>query len=162
MRTAIQSFAGHDPRLTGLYEYWLSIQPVNGLLPARRDFDPVDVPQVLPWLWLVDVQREPLRFKYRLIGTELVAAIGHNATGKCLDEVHPRFTSSAGYQQLVNAATLAEVGFLRGSATYDGGRSQGKFERLILPLATNGREVDMLLGLTVFIAAKPLAARMGP
>jgi hypothetical protein len=49
--------------------YWegkLSGRP----MPTRRDFDPVfEIPHLLPWIMLVDVLREPLDFRYRLIGT---------------------------------------------------------------------------------------------
>jgi len=48
--------------------YWES--KLNGRrMPARRDFEPVfEIPHLLPWVILVDVLREPLDFRYRVIG----------------------------------------------------------------------------------------------
>src|SRR5690348_8213244 len=43
-----------DHRLRELYEYWRSRHPAEGVLPGRQHFDPVDVPKLLPWIWLVD------------------------------------------------------------------------------------------------------------
>ena len=140
-----------DERIAELYGYWQSIHPAKGRLPGRQHFDPVDVPQLLPWIWLIEFQRHPLRLKYRLAGTEHVLALGRDPTGYWLDEVHPRFAMSSGYPQFVAAIARAEIGFHKGSAVYYQGRERKRVERLILPLARNGRDVDMLLGLTVFM-----------
>src|SRR5260221_4000565 len=92
-----------DERIVELYRYWLAIHPARGLIPGRQHFDPVDVPRLLPLLWLIEFQRHPLRFKYRLVGTEHVQALGRDPTSQWLDEVHVRFTTSSGYRQLVTA-----------------------------------------------------------
>jgi hypothetical protein len=42
-------------------------------------------------LFLLDVNRDPRRFEYRLVGTEFSRLIGRNLTGRYLDEVHPGF-----------------------------------------------------------------------
>jgi hypothetical protein len=54
-------------------------------MPARADFDPVDVPQILPNITITDVFYDPLRFRYRLIGTAITELTGRDATGKWLD-----------------------------------------------------------------------------
>ena len=51
-------------------------------MPARRDFDPVfEIPHLLPWVILVDVLRDPLDFRYRLIGTGIAAQAHRDHTG---------------------------------------------------------------------------------
>ena len=42
-------------------------------MPSRRDLDPCEIPQLLPYLILVDVFSDPPDFRYRLIGTQIVA-----------------------------------------------------------------------------------------
>jgi len=137
-----------DKRTAELYGYWLSIRPSPGLLPGRRNFRPTDIPRLLQWIWLVDVQRKPLRFKYRLVGTAHVDAAGSNPTGRWYDEVHPRFRGSTAYPQFVAAVERAQIAFYRGPPVYVVDKDYKTIERLILPMAQNGRDVDMLLAIT--------------
>src|SRR5258708_34032350 len=99
-----------DERTVELYRYWLALHPARGLIPGRQHFDPVDVPRLLPLLWLIEFQRHPLRFKYRLVGTEHVQALGRDPTSQWLDEVHVRFTTSSGYRQFVTSVGRGEGG----------------------------------------------------
>ena len=63
--------ASAHPKVSALYEYWKSITPDPGRLPGRQHLDPADIPTLLPNIWLLDVLEAPLRFRYRLIGTEI-------------------------------------------------------------------------------------------
>ncbi|WP_350057739.1 PAS domain-containing protein [Nisaea sp.] len=56
-----------------LLSYWMAIHP-GDRIPARADFDPLAVPKTLPNLVLTDVEREPYRFRVRLMGTGIVQA----------------------------------------------------------------------------------------
>jgi hypothetical protein len=138
-----------DARIDALYRYWLSIRPPPGRLPGRKLFSPTAIPQLLRLIWLADVQRKPLRFKYRLVGTEHVEAAKLDPTGRWYDEVHPRFAQSSAYPQFVAAAERAEIAFYRGPPVYVMDAKFRTIERLILPMAQDGSEVDMLLGITV-------------
>jgi hypothetical protein len=146
-----------DERIVDLYRYWLSIHPARGVLPGRQHLDPVAVPKLLPWLWLIEFERNPLRFRYRLMGTEQVVAIGRDGTGKWLDEVHPGFAASSAYPQFVAAVERGESGFHKGAAINARERSWMSVERLVLPMAKNGRDVDLLLGMSVFMPAAAAA-----
>src|SRR6185312_7513509 len=88
-----------DERITQLYCHWISMHPARGVLPGRQHFDPVDVPQLLSALWLVNVHRHPLRFQCRLLGTEQVRIMGRDVSGQWMDEAHPTFTRSASYPE---------------------------------------------------------------
>ena len=138
-----------DARVAALYRYWLSIRPGAGLLPGRKHFSPTALPSLLRWIWLADIQRHPLRFKYRLIGTEHVEATGSDLTGHWYDEVHPRFEQSSAYPLLAAVAEHAQITFYRGVPVYVIDAKYKIIERLVLPLASDGKAVDMLLGITV-------------
>jgi hypothetical protein len=147
-----------DERIVELYRYWLSIHPARGVLPGRQHFDPVMVPKLLPWIWLAEFEQNPLRFRYRLVGTEQVVALGRDATGKWLEEVHPGFAASAAYRQFVAAVERSDVGFHKGAAINHRQRNWMSVERLVLPMARNGHDVDLLLGISVFMPAAAAAA----
>jgi hypothetical protein len=83
-----------DARIRQLYDYWQAICPAADVLPGRQHLDPVHIPKLLPWLWLVDVhQGESLRFKFRLVGTEQVVLRGRDPTGPRPSVGRPRASS---------------------------------------------------------------------
>ena len=79
------------PKIRQLRDYWLSLHPAEHLLPGRQHVDPAGIARLLPQLFLVDIEPDPLRFKYRLVGTEYVLMMGRDLTGEYLDAVHPGF-----------------------------------------------------------------------
>ncbi|HEX3497840.1 MAG TPA: PAS domain-containing protein, partial [Stellaceae bacterium] len=90
---ATYSFCGPDtdrsswnPRIAQFFDYWLSIKPGNGL-PGRQHFDPLDIPLLMPRVWMLDVLRAPLRYRYRLAGTKEVETLQREVTGLMFDEV---------------------------------------------------------------------------
>jgi hypothetical protein len=145
-----------DARVRQLYEHWLGLRPGPGILPGRQHFDPVALPvSLLPLLWLADIERAPLRFRYRLLGTEHVRVFGRDYTGQWIDEAHPDFVGSAAYSQFIAAAERGEVGYRCGNTLILLPKDYRSMERLILPLARDGREVDMLLAISVYHRAAP-------
>jgi hypothetical protein len=148
------AFHLEDPRLRRFYEYWLSkCRP--GRLAGRTDIDPVEIPDLLPWIMLVDPVATPsgCRYRLRLVGTGIVARTGRDSTGKWYDEVlTPRDVArfSAIYAEII--ATRQPHHY---RADMDLGRLEGRehlrYERLMCPLATDGTTVDMLAGLMVFL-----------
>src|SRR5688572_27444072 len=73
-------------RVHRLHEYWRSKAGAQGSVPRRRDIDPTELPDLLPNLMLLDVERNPLRFRYRLVGTRIVDFSYRDFTGTYLDE----------------------------------------------------------------------------
>jgi hypothetical protein len=64
-----------DRRLAQLYDYWLS-RKGSRRFPSRGDIDPLDFRYVLGHVMLVDVLRDPVRFRVRLAWQR------HGAAGK--------------------------------------------------------------------------------
>jgi hypothetical protein len=137
------------PKVRALYDLWRGLRP-DGTLPGRRDFDPVVVPRLLPNIWLVDVQAQPMRFRYRLLGTAVVFAMGRDLRGSWFDDAHPEFAGSPFAEELVAVANERAPRHHRGPPFVRHIRDVAGLERIILPLAADGVTVDMLLCLTVF------------
>lgn len=116
-------------------------------MPARADFDPVEMVPLLPHLFLVDVAEagDLRRFRYRLIGTAIVTLLGRDSTGKWADDaLHG--DNAPGIQGLFSLAseTRAPV-VVKGHLFFISERSWTFVEGLLLPLSANGADVDMLL-----------------
>lgn len=75
-----------DPRLRRLFAYWLEKRG-DRPFPAKAEIDPVAFPYVLGYVTLVDVERSPRRYRFRLDGSVLVALSGSDYTGRYLDEL---------------------------------------------------------------------------
>jgi hypothetical protein len=131
-----------EPRLQKLYAYWSAARG-DRRLPARRDIDPVDLSYALGHIMLVDVLRDPLRFRVRLHGTEMAMRADYDLTGKLLDELP--LSDFRDYviercRQLVESGQPLRVQQERSI----GGRLHG-YEAVWLPLSEDGTTVNMLM-----------------
>ena len=82
--TAIEQ--NKSPMVRSLHAWWLAHRGPSGI-PDRRDLDPASFRTVLPNLFITDVEPEPFRIRYRLVGTKAVRTIGFDITGRYLDEL---------------------------------------------------------------------------
>ena len=136
-------------KIARFFRYWRAIHPAAGL-PGRRHFYPLAIPSLLPGIWLLDIQREPFRLRYRLAGTETVEAIGVEVTGKWMDEVNPRLVQEQAYLDRYRAIVQQKLpGWRRGPPLLMSKRVR-TIENIVCPLAADGSTVDMLVALTVF------------
>lgn len=73
-----------DGRLARLYRYWWDKRG-NRPAPNRADLNPTEIPDLLPIVHLIDVSWDPISFRHRLVGTELVERLERDVTGKTVD-----------------------------------------------------------------------------
>jgi hypothetical protein len=145
--------AGWHPRLQALYRYWCRIHPAEGKLPGRQHLDPADIPEYLPQLWLLDVQREPIRLRYRLVGTRIVEMAGRELTGLWLDEVHPHVAQDArAFERFQRVVTTGRPDHRRGRPALFLAHQADftEIENTFFPFARDGRTVDMIMVYSIF------------
>ncbi len=146
-------FENADSRLHRLYQYW--DQKRDGrAMPARRDIEPIDLVPLLPHLMMVDVEEGP-RFRYRLFGTAVAEAFGSDPTGRYIDEVmvgaYKAFLLGLYGDLMVSKRPVY-------STSIYGGKREGQLwtQRLMLPLSSNGKDVDKVIAIQVFVHGSPL------
>lgn len=128
-----------------LHEYWQARSSRRGAMPLRQDIEPGELRDLLPFIMLVDVEQDPLRFRYRLVGTRVVEFNHQEFTGLYLGAI--------GWQdeQLlldayidVTATRLPLFGYytweLRSGAL-------GNCEFVLLPLADEQGRINQVLSL---------------
>jgi hypothetical protein len=143
------SRSGWHPLCRTFYDYWLSISPPGGL-PGRQHLSPLDIVSLLPRIWMLDVVRTPLRFRYRLIGTGETAAMGRELTGQWIDEAHPEFLTNRRISDRYRfMAHCGQPTWRRGPARWRRNRLHTTIENCIVPLAADGTNVDILFALSV-------------
>lgn len=130
------------PMLANLLAYWHQKRGQRAM-PARADIEPAELKALLPHIFMVDVEYEPFRLRYRLVGSALVDVLGQDIKGKYLDEMPLLFrTFAAGaYEEVlkVRGPCYKEV---RGIAAY----FRVAYRRLLLPLSTDGQTINIILG----------------
>jgi hypothetical protein len=153
MTARMDETSSWHPKVAALHAYWQARRPTAGRLPSRAAIDPADIPNLLPNLFLLDVIESPLRFRYRLVGTRLIYAGNRELTGLLMEEAHPNLFTAAPYADYPACVREQRVGHWSGAPVFDRNREHARIERLLLPLAADGRRVDMILGLAVFFDA---------
>ncbi len=131
-----------DPNLRKLLDYWVSKRGGRDF-PSRTDIDPNEFRYALGWIMLVDVAYEPLRFHFRLFGSELAARTNFDMTGKDLSELPDakfRAHTVQAWEETIATRRPTSAKFL--------GMLKDRlvqYESLRLPLSSDGRSIDMLL-----------------
>ncbi len=143
-----------SPQLRELIGYWLAIHPRHAL-PPRAAFDPAAVPKVLRNVVLTDVERDPYRFRVRLMGSAVAAAFGRDFTGQYIEDALPSVRSTAIYNDRVQVAESGLPNYYYGGSTMPFRLDFAPIERVYLPFASDGELVDMILGMVVYLAGGP-------
>ena len=135
-----------------LFAYWAGLRR-RGALPGRRDLDPGRIKRLLPTVSLTQVVRDPLDYRLRLAGTGLYGVYGGEITGKRLTDVYN--TAAAEYWRAELDQVVAERRPRAGQHSMAWrGASHTTLLWLRLPLATNGRDVDVILGYDAVLAPR--------
>ncbi len=130
-----------------LYDYWRRLRG-DRLAPSRSDIDPVDIPRdLLPNLMLIEVEHDPLDFRFRLSGTQTDTLVNRNLTGaRLLDLPPPKFTRSM-HDDLTRMAQDLLPQFVHVSFKLDDGRVRRNYRALRLPLCDAEGGLEMVLSL---------------
>jgi hypothetical protein len=141
-------------RLERARGYWGS-KLAGRPMPARSDLDPVEIPDLLPFIVLTDITHHPFEMRYRLVGTGVVARCSYDYTGL-------RFT------QLPNKGPGSRIWELRATAVserrpvyedqvpYVGpSRYVRQVREVHLPLSEDGRHVNMIFSVFHFDETDP-------
>jgi hypothetical protein len=121
---------------------------------ARRDIDPLEFSYILGNVVLLDVEHEPLRFHYRLVGSVLAAGTGYDLTGSYVDD-HP----DVEYRAYVLARYRETVVSRRPTGgTYDLflDRKLRQYQCLRVPLSDDGETINMIVA--AFILGEPTSS----
>ncbi len=141
-----------DARLQRAVDWWHERCAALGRLPGRGDVDPAAWPGLLAHLYLIDVIGGGARYRWRLIGTAVTELAGRDVTGRFMDELYDAVTypdATASYDRVVaSRRPLRSFGTLAFA-----GRDYSGFESVEVPLAADGAEIDLILGLCLGIRA---------
>ncbi len=131
-------------KLRDIYRYWRG-KCREGAFPSRADIDPTEIPALLPHVILVDVVDDGRDFRYRLLGTHIVASVGFEFTGQLVSEFmrdHEEEMRAQDYHRLVESREPRHV--ISHMIAFGG--DYMRYERVLCPLSSNGEAIDMIFG----------------
>lgn len=130
------------PLLRRLFEYWFD-KAAGRMAPARGDIDPVDFSYAIGWTTLVDVLETGAEFQARVFGGGMAMMAGQELTGR---------TSAAMQDPELRQAIVTNLRWvvtnrkpLRIYREQTTAQRRYRYETVILPLSSDGRQVDQLL-----------------
>ncbi|MBL8688433.1 MAG: PAS domain-containing protein [Rhodospirillaceae bacterium] len=135
-----------DARLQRLFVLWTEAT-ASGKPPPKKFIDPGKFGDLMEWLFVYRVERNPLRFFYLVSSQKLVRRFGFDMTGKYVDE-HPDPVARKGI--LANFTAVVTTGKPHGRLSVR--RLFGHdmtTEALVLPLAGPDGTIDHLLALQI-------------
>jgi hypothetical protein len=136
----IELRSAHSRRL---YDDWKARRR-GRVFPARADFDPLELRYIIGNLSLLDVLREPVRFRYRVHSTNMTQWLGFDLTGKEID-ASPNPERGAAIKDHFAAVVERGEPIARLHEWLGGNHRRLKHEALVLPLSRDGATIDMIM-----------------
>jgi hypothetical protein len=130
-----------DARLRGLWAYWAGKRD-GAALPGRAAISPLEMRSWLGNLLLMDVVAGGSDFRYRLHGTQLVQLFGADLTGRLVGSLAVRDVDRLLAE---GRHVVASRDWHYTEETVVAEKQHIAIAKLILPLAANARDVDMLV-----------------
>jgi hypothetical protein len=141
------------PAVCRFYEYWRQAAP-PGRLPGRQHIAPEDMVPLLPRLWMLDIFRDPLRFRYRLVGTDITRSVQRELTGLWLDEAQPESVQNVNLRDRYRfIMETGQATWRRGPTLWHRDPTHRLVENLLAPLAADGATVDKIIAVSVLFDA---------
>jgi hypothetical protein len=137
-----------DPEIRRFVEYWQA-KRLGLRYPARAALDPLDFRYVLGDVVLIETHRPSVGsgdawdFRYRLIGSNVVARDGYDLTNKSLDDLpEPEYRARIRTTWTAVCESGQPAHYVRDLVLDDRRRC---YEVVVMPLASNGQDIDMLI-----------------
>lgn len=148
-----------NARMRTLFHYWES-KLGNRPVPLKKQIDPVEIPKLLEYILMAEVQEAEKRYRFLNVGTHVVQAIGHEFSWKLFAEARLG-AALKGFTDLYDfVRTSGEPVFFSGSLFWKN-RDYLRFDEVLLPLSRTGERIDCFIGAMVFPEADNLQRRLG-
>jgi hypothetical protein len=134
-----------DSRLLRAVEYWRR-KAAGRPMPDRRDLNPAEIPDLLPWIVLWDVV--PGGFRIRLAGTAICEAHGREVRGYDFETLHGAGAAiiKPEYEYVVRekAPHYAE------RTMWWNHRSYRTYRRVLLPFTNGGTDCTLIMNVACY------------
>tara|TARA_Y100000588_G_scaffold61258_1_gene60446 strand:+ start:433 stop:945 length:513 start_codon:yes stop_codon:yes gene_type:complete len=138
-----------NPKIVRLVEYWFSLCEGESL-PVRKDIDPIDIPDLLPSIRLLDIEGDLPRFRVRLTGDKVRNHFGSTNVGDFLDDIVEDFEIRESYANCMMAIAKRRPVWHRGICDLNPDRDFVPLQRVIAPLASDRATVYGIIIVSIY------------
>lgn len=126
-----------------IYDYWNMVRD-GRFAPNRFEIEPVMISDLLPDVFILECGNLST-YRFRLAGTRLCEAMGHELRGRNLLDYWNTFDREAVQTLLHNVAKDGAGAIMEFTCKY-GDREPAAFEMIVLPLVHSGQTITRMLG----------------
>jgi hypothetical protein len=138
-----------SPEQGNFLAYWRK-QAGDLIAPRRQDFDVLDVPTLMPHVIIFDILRDPLDFRYRLVGTVQRQMSAGEYTGMKMSEIDGRGPGSGIWSILDTVRVSQEPAYH--SIPYVGPKKDFmKLNDLFLPWVDDDMQTSMIIVVSCYL-----------
>ena len=140
------------PELAECYDIW-NEKRGDRFAPSWQELDFFAFPvRMIPYLYLIDVQTDPLDFRYRFIGTAICNIEGRDYTGLSVDDIQPPELAPEIRKEFENVYKAQKpVFYMIQEQDYTRSQSAKKIMAGVrLPLSSDGASVDQVVVINRF------------
>jgi hypothetical protein len=136
-----------DGKLMRMLAYWQSLCTC-GRLPERTAIDPLSIPELLPHILLLDVEKNDFRF--RLVGETVNQRYGGHIKGQSFKELLSGEILAETMEEHICCIRSHAPVFTRNTIETIDSNDCKLYQRLILPLSDSGLDVQSIAGVMHF------------
>ncbi|EKE78824.1 MULTISPECIES: PAS domain-containing protein [Oceanibaculum] len=125
------------------FAYWDRIRG-DRRMPRFADIDAVDIPKLLPHALVLEVEPDPLDFRYRLIGEHVGTFVRKGLKGRSFREFDEKKPGNMIFDTLASVVYGKLPRFGRSSYAGENPKMQ-MFQEILLPLSDDGETVNRIL-----------------
>ncbi|WP_193185516.1 PAS domain-containing protein [Nisaea sediminum] len=154
------SFESEDPAVGRFLRLWED-RCVGEALPSRKSFEITDLKEWLGHILILDAIDGGADFRYRLVGVEIVRAVGRDYTGRLMSECEFEVPARQVIGEFRAVVEARRPLVRRGHVTWAPDRSWRSFQSVHAPLASDGHIVDKTMGVLLIGDTAPRFPGLG-
>jgi hypothetical protein len=117
-------------------------------MPDRKDLDPIEIKDLLPYLSIIEIIGDERRCRYRLTGTRVVDALGCDPTGHFVNEIFDG--ADRAFIEHLLAEVMAKALPLYVASAFRSEDNGLSTERLLLPFTLGGSDLRQIVMVQTF------------
>ena len=137
-----------------LFEYWLRLKR-DGKPGPRTAFDPIEVPSLLSSLLLGDIEADPFRVYFRLVGTRVAAFSRLDFSGYYLDALDYKGRDSVEWFECYRRVHATGIGVIGTNRVTWPDEAPLEYEFALLPLARDADPAGSFIAIEVYDSLDP-------
>lgn len=141
--------AASHQKIKDFVEFWWS-KHTPDRLPTRSDFDFYEITEWVSHVIIMDVLSNGSDFRYRLIGTRIVEAVGRDLTGKNVSNSSYTGNKDNVFQTFSMPVTEKRPIIRRGKMIWLHEKKWKNYESVHCPLFDKNRSVNMTIGVQYY------------